>query len=129
MSDKSNAVVIGVIAGIAALMFVKKSVPGGSSNLIGIVTDSATGAVIPGVSVMLDNLTAISDSAGSFTFSGIAPGGYTLTATKNTYKDFTTPIVINPGEDLNFDFLWWKFSLVIFLHHIWYLAMLFFFFG
>ena len=53
---------------------------------------------------MLDNLTAISDSAGSFTFSGIAPGGYTLTATKSGYGDVTMSVTILAGSNsLNFE--------------------------
>jgi hypothetical protein len=55
----------------------------------GLVTNSVTGAPVPGVSVRLDKLSATTDLAGAFRFGAVKPGAYEARFTATGYL-FTT---------------------------------------
>jgi hypothetical protein len=76
-------------------------------------TKDPTGAVIPGVSVVLMNVdtgaerTVVSDSQGRYSFSQVQPGSYKLTAKSQGFTDVTLQVrllVNSPATvDLNFE--------------------------
>jgi Carboxypeptidase regulatory-like domain len=76
-------------------------------------TNDPSGAVIPGVSVVLMNVdtgaerTVVSDSQGRYSFSQVQPGTYKLTAKAQGFADFTLQVrllVNSPATvDLNFE--------------------------
>src|SRR5262249_53176168 len=76
--------------------------------LDGTVTD-ASGAVVVGATVTVTNSAgkagaAVSDSAGKFRITGLAPGQYTLSVTMKGFTEFKTEgLNVNPGETITLD--------------------------
>jgi hypothetical protein len=75
-----------------------------SASLSGIIGD-ATGARIPGASIVLENQdskdkrTNVSNREGVFNFSGLTPGTYTLTVTEKNFETFQEKgIALHPGD-------------------------------
>jgi C1A family cysteine protease len=68
---------------------VTQKAPGSTYTLTGVVrVNSSTGAVLPGATVTLGSQSVTTDSTGSFLFSGIAAGKYTLTVSKSGYTSY-----------------------------------------
>lgn len=68
-------------------------------RVVGIVTDEQTGQTIAGATIQLSGRSAslpqtVSSAAGEFTFSGVAPGEYTLLIRRIGYNDSRTPMRI-----------------------------------
>ncbi|MBE6526548.1 MAG: hypothetical protein E7Z63_02100 [Thermoplasmata archaeon] len=57
------------------------------------------GAALSGVAVTLGTLSTTTDSTGSYTFTDVAGGSYTLTAKKDGYEDYSLDIFVNEGVD------------------------------
>ena len=68
-------------------------------SLKGTVRDSATGTVISGATVKIDNAETTTDSDGNYTLSGITVGTYTITVSKNGYQDYQASITIVEGTN------------------------------
>lgn len=81
---------------------------GAVTNMVaigGTVTDTVTKATLEGVSLLLvqQNVAALSDAAGRFQFSGIAPGDYSLRAAMTGYKTQMNNIQVPGGSPTAFD--------------------------
>src|SRR5215218_8527756 len=69
-----------------------------TSSIVGTVTDSS-GAVVPGVSIVVKNLdtgirsTATTDSVGNYTVAQLPPGNYQVEAEIAGFKKFVRPNV------------------------------------
>ncbi len=93
----------GVLLGIAVLFFALTAQAQFNASLSGTVED-ATHAVIPNATVTLVNTatrqsrTATSSGTGSYTFSELGPGNYTLTVTAAGFKATTLSNVIVAAE-------------------------------
>ena len=61
-------------------------IPPPVANLYGVVTDSETGLPIEGVMVTMNGSVVYTDSSGSFSFVGFAPGPYTIIFEKDGYE-------------------------------------------
>jgi hypothetical protein len=55
------------------------------SNLTGAVTDAVSGSPIAGVAVSIDGRNTSTSSSGAFSFTGLVPGDYNITFSKNGY--------------------------------------------
>jgi protocatechuate 3,4-dioxygenase beta subunit len=53
--------------------------------LSGVVTNSATGAALSGVTVTLGGVTVTTDAGGHYTFTSIPPGTYIVTFSRSGY--------------------------------------------
>jgi len=71
-----------------------------TGSIYGNVTDSRTGALQEGATVTLVSLSKTTDSTGSYSLSGIAPGTYTLSATKSGYNQYSSTVRITAGGQL-----------------------------
>lgn len=60
-------------------------IPPAMATLYGVVTDTETGLPIPGVKVTIDGLTTNTHDDGSYGFTGLTPGSYTVTFEKEGY--------------------------------------------
>jgi hypothetical protein len=92
------ALALGVMVGAAHAQV-------GSATVSGLVEDS-TGAVVPGAAITLQNArtaakeTAKSNGAGSFTFSSVPSGDYSLTVIRSGFESYTqTGIHLDPGDN------------------------------
>jgi hypothetical protein len=79
----------------------------GAASLSGIVEDQ-TGAIVPGASVTLQNAdsgaqrTSRSNGAGSFTFSAVPSGDYSLTVEASGFKQLVRRLIhLNAGDSLD----------------------------
>ncbi|MBA7629995.1 hypothetical protein ES703_37503 [subsurface metagenome] len=61
-------------------------IPPPVANLYGVVTDTETGLPIAGVKVTIDGLTTYTNADGSYGFTGLTPGSYTITFEKEGYE-------------------------------------------
>lgn len=68
-------------------------------NITGIITDAETGNVIPQVLVVTENSTSsvISDIDGIFYIKNVAPGNYSLIASKNEYSSSRVNVRVDSG--------------------------------
>jgi len=71
-----------------------------TGSIYGKVTDSRTGALQEGATVTLVSLSRTTDSTGSYSLSGIAPGTYTLSADKSGYNQYKSTVRITAGGQL-----------------------------
>jgi len=71
--------------------------PSGPGTVFGNVTDADTKAAISGVTIKIDNKTTQTDENGNYTITGIQPGNYNLTATKDLYLPYSTSVQILAG--------------------------------
>jgi hypothetical protein len=71
----------------------------------GTVTDSVSNAALAGVALLLmqRNVEALSDDAGRFQFSGVAPGNYSIRAVKTGYRTQTKAIQVPGNSPTAFD--------------------------
>lgn len=71
-----------------------------SSTLTGTVSNAATRASLEGAVVTLSNssIPALTDRAGNFVFTGVAPGSYTLSVTYTGLDAHSQPIVVGAGR-------------------------------
>ncbi|GAA4876753.1 hypothetical protein GCM10023310_65670 [Paenibacillus vulneris] len=75
-----------------------------TGGIAGIILDNSTGLPLPGAVIQLRNNTnqtiaqSSSDSGGAYGFTGIAPGGYTLTATLPNYTIVTVQTTVNSNS-------------------------------
>jgi len=86
--------------------FSLESSPG---TLSGIVTSAMGGSPIVGalVQVLFDDIvldTALTDSSGNYTITGLAPGSYTVTAAAATFEEATVGAIIASGETTTANF-------------------------
>ena len=70
-------------------------------HISGVVKDTS-GAVLPGVSLTLTSNTiaprkTVSNSSGAFSFSGLAPGSYTVTASLPGFTTVSSPVTVQAG--------------------------------
>ena len=95
---KKAAIGLGVVAaaitGVILISRKAKAAPPpppepGLANLYGIVTDAESGQPISGVSVALDSHSDFTKNDGSYIFSNIAPGSYSITFEKSGYQALT----------------------------------------
>jgi hypothetical protein len=63
----------------------------------GIVTNNETLAVLPGVVVALDNLTATTNGNGVYAITRLTPGPYTITVNLADFEPFSLPVNLVPG--------------------------------
>jgi protocatechuate 3,4-dioxygenase beta subunit len=81
---------------------------GGTGSITGIVTDQ-TGAALVGAAVKISAAskivaTTVSDDKGNYSFAGLPPGSYTVTATQTGFKDFVaSDITLAAGTQLPLD--------------------------
>ena len=81
----------------------------GTASISGTVLDT-TGGVLPGVSVVLQDAkggpqkTAWSDAQGRFSFSGLAAGSYSVTASLDGFTPGKTELTITAGQSAKQDF-------------------------
>ena len=61
-------------------------IPPPVATLYGVVTDAETGYPLSGVKVTIDGLTTYTNADGSYGFTGLAPGSYTITFEKEGYE-------------------------------------------
>jgi TonB-dependent receptor len=78
-----------------------------SGKIYGAVTDTTSGAALPGASVLLQgtSLGAATDMYGKYVIPGIPPGSYTLTVRYIGYIGKEIPIEVKPGSTLEQNFL------------------------
>lgn len=89
----------GVTVQAGATSTVNFSLQSSPGSITGIITDKATNDVIPGatITISLGNTiitTILSDDEGSYSFSGLAPGSYTIQAQEPDYQTATTGAII-----------------------------------
>ena len=88
----------------AVLLAVPAAAQVTSADVLGTVTD-ASGAIVAGAKVTLTNLgthvsqTAVSNSAGDYTFSLLIPGSYSLTIAAPGFKSVIVPAVVIAAGD------------------------------
>lgn len=84
-----------------------KDIVGFTCSISGIVKDANTGALIQNCSVTLGTTgkTTITGSEGSFSFSDVDPGTYTLTFKKAGYTDATKSVTVVAGQSVTADIL------------------------
>ncbi len=87
------------VLGLAAMAgaAVTPTPPSGRAALYGKVTDSQTGAAVAGALLALDGVQTYTDTGGNYTFSDVAPGGYTLTVTKSGWISISESITLPEG--------------------------------
>jgi hypothetical protein len=84
------------------------SAASGAAAVEGTVTD-VTGAVVPGATVTVQSAggqpkTAVTDSAGKFQITGLAPGQYNLSVMMKGFAEFKTEgLNVTPGESVSLD--------------------------
>lgn len=75
-----------------------------TGNIVGLVTDAVTGAGIGGATVLLNkSKSTTTNSNGSYVFSNIAVGDYTVTATKTGYKVASVTATVAAGQTTRVD--------------------------
>lgn len=86
----------------------------GSASLSGLVQDSS-GALIPDAAVTLHNLATgadrkvTSNGSGSFTFSALPSGNYSVTLARDGFQSYTrTPVHLDPGDNKSLVDLRWR---------------------
>lgn len=102
---KSVRVAVWLVVAALGMMAGAAHAQVGSAMVSGLVEDS-TGAVIPGAAVTLQNArtaakeTTRSNGAGSFTFSSVPSGDYSLTVVRTGFESYTqTGIHLDPGDN------------------------------
>ena len=66
-------------------------------SITGHVTDSSTGAAISGATVSYSGGSTTTDSSGSYSFSSVPAGSYTLTASQSGYNSQTGSVSVTAG--------------------------------
>jgi len=77
-----------------------------SGKIYGSVTDTITGSVLPGASILLQgtSMGAASDVYGKYVISAIPPGSYTLEVRYIGYRGKEIPIEVKPGSTIEQNF-------------------------
>jgi hypothetical protein len=82
---------LAIAAVLAALLAPQATMAGTTGELTGTVIDGSTGAPIAGATVTIEapaqRESAVSDSAGHFSFVSLVPGTYTITAARSGFGD------------------------------------------
>lgn len=78
--------------------------PDGSAQVYGVVTDAYTNAPLPNALVALGATTTTSDSSGNYTFTGVLPGSYTLSASLADYATKNVAVVVAQGQRIEQSF-------------------------
>lgn len=76
----------------------------GSSSykmLTGVLRDAITGKPIPGVTISVGNFTAVTDSNGYYSISGLSCGTYTVTAYVSGYSNYVRTVDISTTSNLD----------------------------
>ncbi len=96
----NNVTVVGVEIALGALVGLDFNLTGQPGGLYGIVVDSATGEVLPGVRVMLLPLReTITNINGEFEFPGLKEGNYTLRFILDGYRPFEMDSMVLSHEE------------------------------
>jgi len=72
--------------------------------ITGHVTNSATGAAIAGATVTFSGGSATTDSNGAYSFTNVAPGTYSLTASQTGFTSQTGSVNVSSGTTSTLDF-------------------------
>lgn len=73
-------------------------------SITGHVTDSSTGAAISGATISYSGGSTTADSSGSYTFSSVPAGSYTLTASHSGYTSQTGSVTVTAGAGSTLNF-------------------------
>jgi acid phosphatase len=73
-------------------------------TITGHVTDSATGAAIAGASVSYSGGSTTTDSTGSYTFTSVPAGTYSVTASHSGYVNQTNSVTVSPATTSTLNF-------------------------
>ncbi|HXJ89042.1 MAG TPA: malectin domain-containing carbohydrate-binding protein [Candidatus Binatia bacterium] len=83
-------------------------VPGSSlaqyGSVSGTVEDATTSVPIAGATVSLGSLSAVTNSSGSYSFTNVQPGTYTLTASDSGYQNASQSVTVTAGSILTDNF-------------------------
>ena len=73
-----------------------------TGSITGVVTDSGTGEVIPGVNIVLSELGigSASDAEGRYTITGVPPGSHRLEASFIGYHPYEATVTVRADEPL-----------------------------
>ncbi|KML32346.1 carboxypeptidase regulatory-like domain-containing protein [Rossellomorea marisflavi] len=99
-----------VFAGPGDVLTVELFLRDDPGQVVGIVTNLATGAPIANAAISLTDVTgvnvstAISDSSGSYTFSGVTPGTYLVTANATNFGPEISGVTVAPNVVSNISF-------------------------
>jgi acid phosphatase len=77
------------------------NVPG---TILGRVTNISTGGAVSGATVSFSGGSATSDSSGNYTFSGVTPGTYSVTASHTGFFPVTHAAVLGSGATVTLNF-------------------------
>jgi len=82
-------IILGALATGLIILVSRGAKAAGTATLRGVVRDNSTGAVLPDVLVTVDGKTTTTDSQGTYKFTGLAAGVYTITFSKTGYDTVT----------------------------------------
>ncbi len=91
------------IAGLGAmLLLIALPASAQTGSITGVVTDSGTGEVIPGVNIVLSELGigSASDAEGRYTITGVPPGSHRLEASFIGYHPYEATVTVRADEPL-----------------------------
>ena len=83
-----------------------------TGSIVGKVTDKDSGAALTGVTVTLDGKTVQTDAKGNYSFTDVAGGTYTITATVADYEDYSGQVEVVNGEETSHNFTMTKIAKV-----------------
>ncbi len=75
-----------------------------TGTITGQVTDSSTGAAIPGAALSYSGGSTTTNSSGNYTLSKVAPGTYTVTASANGHASRGSPVTVTSGNTVTLNF-------------------------
>jgi hypothetical protein len=75
----------------------------GTSNIGGLIRNSALEPVGGATVELVGSFTTISNPAGTYQFTGVPAGNYTMRVTASGYPVKEVPITVPAGQDINFD--------------------------
>lgn len=70
-----------------------------AATLFGRITDSVSGAGVPGVRIVLDTKVGQSDGSGNYRIGGIVPGDYQIVFDKPGYESVSHTITLPKGDN------------------------------
>ena len=77
--------------------------PPAPATISGVVTDSSSHAVLPGVAVTVARTTVVTDSFGYYLIS-VSPSTWTIAGVKSGYFGYqSSPFTVDPGEDMTWN--------------------------
>jgi hypothetical protein len=95
-----------VSAGVAATLNFQltPTVSTGPGTITGRVTNISTGGAVSGATVSYSGGSTTTDTNGAYTFSGVAPGTYNVTASHTGFFNVTNPVTVSSGTTATLNF-------------------------